>query len=301
MAARTTRFEARDAGETVVGRRRIRRGASCLRGAFPVCIGLALGAAGPASGQGGYSPGLMIAWASAVHASRRGPIDITDPDPDRELASHGTHQEVLGPPDGNSAGVFSLGDGGSITLFFATGIADGPGDDFAVYENGFFSVEGLFAEFAFVDVSTNGVDFARFQAASLHAQPVASFEAVDPNDYDRFAGDQPLGLGTGFDLSALAGDPLVTAGVVDLEDVRYVRLVDVVGNGTTFDANGQPIYDPHPTAFPSGGFDADAVGVLHVPEPGAHAMLASGVACLAGLARRRRGACRGAAPPPARP
>ncbi len=74
--------------------------------------------------------------------------------------------------------------------------------------------------------------------------------------------------------------------------MRYVRIVDVIGNGTTFDANGQPVYDPHPTAFPSGGFDLDAVGVLHAPEPGAQAMLGSGVACLAALARRRRGACR---------
>jgi hypothetical protein len=241
----------------------------------------------------------MLAWACAVDASERGPIDITDLDPERELASHGEPEDALGPPTGSSTHAFSLGDGGSITLsFFAPpecdrGIRDGPGDDFAVYENGFFTVDGLFAEFAFVDVSSNGVDFARFEATSFRTTRVDGFEAIDPADYENFAGDQPLGQGTGFDLNELANDPLVTSGALDLDDVRYVRLVDVVGNGSTFDANGQPIYDPHPTAFPSGGFDADAVGVLHAPEPGAQVMLAAGVGCLALLARRRWCAIRG--------
>jgi hypothetical protein len=264
-------------------------------------IVLLLCAAVSAQGAGGYDPSLMAAWASAVQASERGPIDITDPDPERELASHGTPQEVLGPPTENSAEVFSLGDGGSITLFFATSIGDGPGDDFAVYENGFFNLEGLFAEFAFVEVSTNGADFARFDATSLRTTAVDSFESVDPADYENFAGDQPHGLGTGFDLAELAGHPLVTSGAVDLDDVRYVRLVDVIGNGTTFDSNGQQVYDPHSTAYPSGGFDADAVGVLHAPEPGAQAMLAAGVACLALLARRRRCPFRGPARHPTHP
>ena len=262
-----------------------------------------------AQGAGGYDPGLMMSWACAVSASERGPIDISDPDPERELASHGAPADALGPPTENSAEVFSLGDGGSITLFFAVpgcnegepGIGDGPGDDFAVYENGFFSVEGLFAEFAFVEISSNGVDFARFDATSYRTTAVADFESVDPADYINFAGDQPHGLGTGFDLAELTGHPLVTSGAVDLDDVRYVRLVDVIGNGTTFDANGQQVFDPHATPFPSGGFDADAVGVLHAPEPDAHAMLATGVACLALLAWRRRRAFRGAARHPTQP
>jgi hypothetical protein len=119
-------------------------------------------------------------------------------------------------------------------------------------------------------------------------EPVDSFEPVDPSDYENFAGDQPLDSGTGFDLAELAGHPLVASGLLDLNDVAYVRLVDVIGDGSTLDADAQPVYDPYPTAFAVGGFDAEAVGVLHVaPEPGASALLAAGAGCLALLARWR--------------
>jgi len=308
MGTRTTCFEACRRGEIVVRSRASRSTDRLPQRAILLGIGLALCAASPARGQGGYDPSLMLSWACSVNASQRGPIDIADPDPERELASHGTPGDALGPPTANSAEVFSLGDGGSITLSFAppeceegVGIGDGPGDDFASYENGFFNLEGLFAEFAFVEVSTNGTEFARFDATSLRTTTVDSFESVDPTDYDNFAGDQPHGLGTGFDLAELAGHPLVTSGALDLDDVRYVRLVDVIGNGWAFDANGQPVYDPHPTAFPSGGFDVDAVGVLHAPEPGANEMLATGMMCLALLAKRRRCRSRGSSRQPVRP
>jgi hypothetical protein len=248
---------------------------------------LALCSPGVARAQGGYAPELMQAWATDVEAYERGPMDIRDPE--LGLASHGLPEYALGPATPNVGDVFSMGDGGSITLFFATGIGDGPGDDFAVYENGFYSVEGLFAEFAFVEVSSNGVDFARFDALSFRVDPVASFDPVDPSDYEDFGGDQPLEWGTGFDLAELAGHPLVSAGLLDLNDVAYVRLIDVIGNGTTFDADAQQIWDPFPTPFAEGGFDAEAVGVLHVaPEPGASALLAVGAGCLGLLARRRR-------------
>jgi hypothetical protein len=255
-------------------------------GSLLIGAALALCASGVAWAQGGYAPELMQAWASDVDAFQRGPMDIAQPQ--LGPATHGLPEYALGPASGQTADVFSLGDGGSITLFFATGIGDGPGDDFAVYENGFFSVEGLFAEFAFVEVSSNGVDFARFDALTFRVDPVASFEPVDPDDYENFAGDQPLDSGTGFELAELAGHPLVTAGLLDLNNVAYVRLIDVIGNGTTFDADAQQIWDPYPTAFAVGGFDAEAVGVLHLaPEPGADALLAAGAGCLALLARWR--------------
>jgi hypothetical protein len=38
--------------------------------------------------------------------------------------------------------------------------------------------------------------------------------------------------------------------------------VDAVGDGCTTDSLGNPIYDPYPTAFSSGGFDLDAVEVF---------------------------------------
>ena len=256
-------------------------------GSVLIGAALAVWVAGAARAQGGYAPELMQAWATDVDAFERGPMDITAPE--NGTASYGLPEYAIGPATPNVGDVFSLGDGGSITLFFDTGIGDGPGDDFAVYENGFYSVEGLFAEFAFVEVSSNGVDFARFDSLSFRVDPVASFDPVDPNDYENFGGDQPLDWGTGFDLAELAGHPLVSAGLVDLNDVAYVRLIDVIGNGSTLDSDAQAIYDPFPTPFAEGGFDAEAVGVLHVaPEPGASALLAAGAGCLALLARRRR-------------
>jgi len=65
-----------------------------------------------------------------------------------------------------------------------------------------------------------------------------------------------------------------------------------VGDGSRLDGLGQPIYDPYATAFASGGFDLDAVGVLNtVPEPTSTAMLACGVLGLGFLSsgnRRKR-------------
>src|SRR5262249_33764214 len=156
-----------------------------------------------------------------------------------------------------------------------------------VFENAFFAPDGLFAELAFVEVSSNGADFARFDAVSLTPAQPGSFGAIDPTDVSNLAGKQPIDLGTGFDLAQLAGHPLVTAQILDLDEVRYVRVVDVVGNGSTFDAQDpeHAVFDPYPTAFSSGGFDLQAVGVLHVPEPGAAVSLASGAVLLLQLAR----------------
>ena len=159
-----------------------------------------------------------------------------------------------------------------------------------MFENGFFTVDGLFTELAFVEVSSNGADFARFDSVSLTPAQPGSFGTLDPTGVSNLAGKQPIHLGTGFDLAQLATDPLVTAQILDLEEVRYVRVVDVIGNGSTFDAQDpeHAVFDPYPTAFASGGFDLQGIGVLHVvPEPGATALLVSGGALLLRLERRR--------------
>jgi hypothetical protein len=259
--------------------------------AVPLAVGLALCAAGArAAGpytEAGHAPGVVAEWATSVVAFDRGPIDIANPGGGD--ASFGAPEYVLGPADDDEFDVFSLGDGGSITLRFAAGIANQAGDDFAVFENGFFAPGGLFAELAFVEVSSNGVDFARFPATSLRATPVAGGGTVDPSEYHNLAGKHPRNRGTGFDLADLAAHPLIGQGKLDLGEIAYVRLVDVVGNGSTLDAQGGPVYDPYSTPFPSGGFDADAVGA---PEPNAVAALAAGALAVIGLAQRRHSCAR---------
>jgi hypothetical protein len=214
----------------------------------------------------GHPIGNMVAWVAEVDELLRGPMDIEAPTGGD--ASFGSEANVVGIATANPVDTVSLGDGGSITLYFESGIGNGPNDDFAVYENGFFDLNGLFAELAYVEVASNGVDFARFDSRALNPIPVWPYESLDPSDYHGLAGRHEAGLGTGFDLGDLHMDPLVISGIVDIFDVRYVRLVDVVGNGWTFDGLGNSIYDPFKTDFPAGGFDLEAIGVIHVPEPG---------------------------------
>lgn len=212
-------------------------------------------------------PGYLISdgvrWADDVASLVRGPMNIVNPSLGNVSAGLGSNS--LGPATGSISDTVSLGDGGAITLSFGLPLLDGLGDDLAVFENGFFSVDGLFAELAFVEVSSNGIDFARFDSATLNTTPVSAFGTLQPGDYAGLAGDQPAGLGTGFDLSALAGHALVGGGQLDLSQVRYVRVVDIVGDGSTTDTAGSPLYDAYATPFATGGFDLDGIAALQAP------------------------------------
>ncbi len=227
---------------------------------------------------------LPVAWASQVSSLVRGPNDVADPG--AGLASFGAPENALGPSSTNPSDVVSLGDGGQITVTFDLAIFDAPGADLAVFENGFEFDGALFGELSFVEVSSNGSDFARFASESLSVGPLGAFDPIDPTDVRNLAGVFPQGLGTPFDLAELAGHALVTSGLLDLQDVHFVRMIDVIGNGSTLDSMGRPVFDPYPTSFSSGsgGFDLDAVGVLHgVPEPGTAALLLLGGTALACL------------------
>jgi hypothetical protein len=208
----------------------------------------------------------LAGWATDVIDYARSGMDITFGDP----------SDTLGQP-GGTEDVFSLGDGGWIVLGFAQAIRDISGYDFVVWENGFFQAgsegpEMLFAELLFVEVSTNGTDFARFPSHSRIPAAVGGFGSIDPTYIHNLAGKHPNGNdgrdeGTPFDLADLNDHPLVLSGEVNLDDINYVKLIDVVGDGSTVDASGNPVYDPYPTPFASGGADLDAVGVLQASLP----------------------------------
>jgi hypothetical protein len=176
---------------------------------------------------------------------------------------------ALGRPDGS---VHTLGVGGFLTLGFDVPIVDGPGADLVVAENPFRSFAApwtTFAEVFFVEVSTDGLHFARFPALYTGPQvDPGAFAFVHTGAYGGLGGVAPVDLaadptdiasygGDAFDLADLATHPEVVAGLVDLQNVREVRLVDV-RTGVDVDAAGRPIRDTG-----SGAADVDGVVAIH--------------------------------------
>ena len=232
---------------------------------------------------------IFKGWAAAVADYEPAPgVDALWADPGN----------ALGPATGDKLDIVSLGDlrrqqidqgmvPGRITLSFDEPIRQQNGYEFVVFENGFTSdvslatgsVAGqMFAELGYVEVSSNGVDFARFAAVSLTPEPLGSYGTMEISNVYNLAGKHPNGTGTPFDLQEIAGEPNVVSGLVDINDIRYVRIVDVPGSGDFYDqaaehidpssgavrdyySDNHPIYDAWVT-FGSGGVDIEAVGVL---------------------------------------
>ena len=234
----------------------------------------------------GISPDNVSAWATGVSNY----LPTAGVDAGASVATH-----AVGESDGNvvSLGELSQADvqavaaSGSIAISFSGDIFDGPGADFAVFENAgtFFDDPFIFAELAFVEVSSNGSDFARFPATSLNTEGIGnlktdifagfgrSFAGINTTNVNNLAGIHPTNTGTPFDLSELANHSLVISGRSDLDAVRYVRLVDIPGTGDVVDNQGNPILDAWQTVG-SGGFDLDAVGAINfVPEPPSSALI----------------------------
>lgn len=206
---------------------------------------------------------VFVSWASDCIVER-GFLDIANPSFEisgNNKASFGDPTNALGIASGDGANVVSLGDRGTATLTFDVTISNGPGWDFAVFENSF---SNDFLELAVVEVSSNGSDFVRFPAYS--ETPVisqtGSFGSTDPTKIKNLAGKYKSGYGTPFDLEELSD-----SSAINISAITHIRIIDVVGtlNGHygTYDANNNLINDPYPTAFESGGFDLDGVGVIH--------------------------------------
>ncbi len=220
----------------------------------------AFGQFAPPAGQTGTTAvhadsEVFIGWAIAC-TLERGWVQIGEPDLGK--ASFGIEEAALGKAN---LDVVSLGDGGMATLQFAYPIWDGPGADFAVFENSF---NDTFLELAFVEVSSDGEHYVRFPSVSLTQteMQVPTFGELDATDLYNLAGKYRGLYGTPFDLAELAD-----SSGIDINHITHIRIIDVVGSieseFANYDALGNIVNDPWPTPFPTSGFDLDAVGVIH--------------------------------------
>ncbi|QQE10229.1 PEP-CTERM sorting domain-containing protein [Planctomycetota bacterium] len=254
--------------------------------AFATCANVYAGDFDPAAGQSGslaihMDDTAFVAWATDIEL-QRGPVDITNAS--SALANYGSPDMALGKATGSSYDVVSLGDSGSATLTFNKPITNGQGADFAIFENSF---SDTFLEFAFVEVSSDGANFFRFDSISQTQTDtqINGFGITDPTNIYNLAGKYKQGFGTSFDL-----DQLLNNDGLDVNAITHVKVIDVVGSideayGSK-DSLGNMINDPFTTPFSSSGFDLDAVGVINqLPEPASALLVFAGITM--GLLRRQ--------------
>jgi len=198
--------------------------------------------------------GLISSWATSVRI-QRGYMNIDEKE--MGYASAGVPENALGKADNF---VVSLGDSGIAVLGFDQPVINHGGYDFAVFENSF---DGSFLELAFVEVSSDSIKWVRFASSSEtpSVEQVDTYGTIDPSHVNNLAGKYSMLYGTPFDL-----DELKDSSGVDINNVRFIRIIDVIGSVTeglgTCDSKGNPINDPWPTPFPSSGFDLDGVAIL---------------------------------------
>lgn len=213
---------------------------------------------------------VFVSWATNCQVNR-GLQDISIPT--GLYANVGDSSSALGMAGLN--GVVSLGDGGFAVLQFSSPILDDNGADFAVFENSF---DGQFLELAFVEVSSDGINFFRFPAVSNTdtTSQTWSFALTDATKINNLAGKYSAEYGTPFDLADIPDNALLNK-----QAITHVKIIDVVGciqnQYCTRDINGHKINDPWPTDFGSGGFDLDAVGVIHQKAVGIEELQLSNV------------------------
>lgn len=229
---------------------------------FFLCFGIrSFAQYAPAAGKPGSTAlhkdsSIFINWAVGC-SIYRGWKNIAEKD--SGLTTIGDSSSAIGMAGEN--GVVSLGDSGVAICRFSRPITNGPGYDFAVFENTF---DDRYLELAFVEVSSDGWRFFRFSASSLTDtnKQTGPFDYTEPENINNLAGKYRYGYGTPFDL-----DELPDYKDLNKNHIQYVRIVDVIGSintkYSTFDTSFRKINDPWPTPFPSSGFDLDAIGVIH--------------------------------------
>ena len=200
----------------------------------------------PAAGQAGSTAihrtdPRFKAWAGRVLTIKLAPT---------ACPSGRTPAKALGPADDDPASITCLGAGGSITLAFPAYIKNGPGADFAVFENSFLDD---YIEHAWVEVSRDGSISSASRITRLNRLVRSAPSTVmDPTDVQGLGCKYRQPYGEPYDLAE-----------VGLDSVSHVRLVDVMGDGTARDSANRIIHDPFPNAQ-SAGFDLDAIGVIHL-------------------------------------
>lgn len=235
-------------------------------------MGQAPGPYSPPAGQTGSlaihkDSSLIDYWATSVTIAR-GFMDYANPN--LGFVSFGDSSSAIGKADGD---VVSLGDSGYAEFVFNPPIVDRAGPELAIFEN---SLSDDFLELAFVEVSSDGNNFVRFSSVSLtqDTMQVGGFGSLDATNLYNLAGKYRADYGTPFDLFELKD-----SSGLNINAITHVRVVDVIGaigqSFTSVDAQGNPINDPYPTAFASGGFDLDALAVLKPSTIGLSEQVAS--------------------------
>ena len=221
----------------------------------------------PLTGNTGISQSddMFMDWASGCSV-QRGWLDIANKSLGQ--ATLGADSDAIGFPGGS---IVSLGDSGIAVLTFNYNIFNGDGPDFAVFENGFANPLDdtvAYLELAFVEVSSDGVNYFRFPATSnmQDTLQIDNFSYSNCSGYNNLAGKYISGYGTPFDL-----DELKNIAGLDVNHISHVRLVDVIGSVDSLygsrDMNNHIINDPYPSPYPSCGFDLSGVGVIHSLKP----------------------------------
>jgi hypothetical protein len=200
---------------------------------------------------------IFVAWGTTCSV-QRGLQQIND----ISLGYTTTGDSTMATGHADGVQVVSLGDGGSAIIGFEKPIKNGPGFDFAVFENGFIDE---FLELAFVEVSSDGNNFFRFKATSntqIDLQMGPFDYNANPSLMNNLAGKYRAMYGTPFDLEEMTG----IAGL-NVDSITHVKVIDVVGCidplYASYDQHNHIINEHFPTPYPQGGFDLDAVGVIY--------------------------------------
>lgn len=209
---------------------------------------------------------IFVDWATNCTINR-GWMNIADTALGK--VTSGSSFSAIGIPDGD---VVSLGDAGEAIYYFSNPIVNGPGFDFAIFENGFRNPVDSnlsYMELATVEVSNDGINYKRF-AATSHidtSMQISGFgQYSDCRLVNGLAGKYIANYGTPFDL-----DEFLLLSSINVNAIHYIKIKDVVGsinrNYCSYDAQQNVVNDPYPTDFISGGFDLDALGIIHQLYP----------------------------------